>query len=61
MTKTHLMKNYILKMVQSLYIAEIYRFWQPHCTKLKNGLLTEFITEIFFRGFFFSLELKTEQ
>ena len=29
MTKTHLMKNYLLKMAQSLYITEIYKLWRP--------------------------------
>ena len=32
MTKTHLMKNDLLKMAQSLYITEIYRLRQPDCT-----------------------------
>ena len=47
MTKTHLMKNHLLKMAQSIYITEIYRLWQPNCTKLKmdfrQNLLLKFL------------------
>ena len=35
MTKTYLMKSYLLKVAQSLYITEIYTLWQSNCTKLK--------------------------
>ena len=35
MTKTHFMQNELLKMAHALYITEIYRLWQPNCSKLK--------------------------
>ena len=36
MTKTHLMKNYLLKMTQSLHITKIYRVWQPNLSNHYN-------------------------
>ena len=49
MTKTHLMKNYLLTMARSLYIREIYKLWRPNLKKIINGLLPEIFTEIFIR------------
>ena len=51
MTKTHLMKNYLLKMAQSLYITEIYKLWPPNFTKLKIDFAKFYsnFTEIFAR------------
>ena len=43
MTKIHLMKNYLLRMAQSLYITEIYRLWQPNCAKLKMDICQKFL------------------
>ena len=35
MKKTHFMRNYLLKMAESLYITEIYKLWRPNFVKLK--------------------------
>ena len=43
MTKTHLMRNYLLKMAQSLYITEIYKLWRPNFTKLKMDFRQNFL------------------
>ena len=43
MTKTHLMKNYLHKMAQSLYITEIYKLWRPNFTKLKMDFRQNFL------------------
>ena len=42
MTKTNLMKNYLLNMTQSLHITEIYSLWQRNCTKLKINFRQKF-------------------
>ena len=42
-TKTHLMRNYLLKMTQSLYITEIYKLWRLNFTKLKMDFCQNFL------------------
>ena len=46
MTKTHLMKNYLRKMAQSLYITEMCKFWQPNFTKLNMAFRQNFLLRI---------------
>ena len=46
MTKTHLMKNYLLKMAQSLYITEMCKLWQPNFTKLNMAFRQNFLLRI---------------
>ena len=58
MAKTHLMKNYLLKMAQSLYITEIYMYWQPNCTKLKMDFRQKFFPEFFAREIEFHYNLR---
>ena len=43
MTRTHFMKNYLLKMVQSLCITEVCKLWWPNFTKLKIDFRQKFL------------------
>ena len=47
MTKSHFMKNYLLKMAQSQYIPKINTLWQPIFKKIKmdfrQNLLLNFL------------------
>ena len=48
-TKTHLTKNYLLKIAQSLYITDIYKLWRPNFTKLKMDFRQKFLLIFFAR------------
>ena len=43
MTKTHLVRNYLLKVAQSLYITEIHKLWRPNFTKIKMDFRQNFL------------------
>ena len=43
------MKNYLLKIAHSPYIAEIYKLWRRNFTKLKMDFRQNFFTKIFAR------------